>query len=805
MTNHRKKNKGRASEREESELPVTPDPETTSEGLQQGTEHVSPAHPADIDQSEHTIWDDDGPKPAEQAAPAGPFGFGQGYDRRPAEDWDDDQHDSDPRAEHMDLRRSSSNPFIESLKPVSGPLLITDKRQEKYKISEVHFTACEPLTSSGGLTNAEFARKRLEDAIRLGEQYLARKPVPYPTRRFTRSEARSEIFKDIIEAVNELLTQVIRYSNGNKADAYSVQRSLLVRVKRKLSIWFETGKSDLAELGLETLPHPAWGLSGRGDEFWNANDFEILGACFRKAVEEYVTTIVDAMSQCAEIREEERREADEIAAGARDMQARLEGYFISKGISRKNEKRTVDFDDKSTLPPTKVKMEPMSASTHARTMRGASLSPSVFSQPNRMSSSRKMHELFGDIHHQDPERSASRPPVSPRNPFRTNSENQRQHTDESSRRQRQQPPHMTPRTRENPRDEPSDDSSSSDDEGSDHRRRNNSRIPNARRKEPRDSRSQTANASAGFVRSNEVHFENKLKLDIIPTWDGKTDELVRWFAKVNRLAERSQTAFVQLGNLIPSRLSGSAETWYFSLPLAKQLQCEESWGNMREAIAAYYMNRTFMEAQKIKANNVKYREGSTNTRETPSEYFIRKLELLQLVYDYTDSELITEIMKGAPTSWVSIVTPHLFEDITEFQTVVRFHEETLMKIDTPRPNPYRFDNNPFNRDSNRNRPDNFRNARVNLVGGSDKLPLPQYPKDDTNVSRRQTPESKGFRPCRHCGSGKHWDNECKYSRKSQRSARANHATILDEDLEAQQEYDDGYYDLLSEDEIQKDF
>jgi hypothetical protein len=101
---------------------------------------------------------------------------------------------------------------------------------------------------------------------------------------------------------------------------------------------------------------------------------------------------------------------------------------------------------------------------------------------------------------------------------------------------------------------------------------------------------------------------------------------------------------------------------------------------------------------------------------------------------------------------------------------------------------------------------------VNLVGWSSNLPAPKFPKDDKNVSKRAAPESKGAHPCRHCCSGKHWDNECKHSFKGNHAARANLGSTTSEDVNAQDEYDDLYYGLGSDeetdnlaDETQQDF
>ena len=38
--------------------------------------------------------------------------------------------------------------------------------------------------------------------------------------------------------------------------------------------------------GIPGIPH--WGLMGKADEFWTANDFEILGACYRREVEDFL-------------------------------------------------------------------------------------------------------------------------------------------------------------------------------------------------------------------------------------------------------------------------------------------------------------------------------------------------------------------------------------------------------------------------------------------------------------------------------------------------------------------------------------
>lgn len=254
---------------------------------------------------------------------------------------------------------------------------------------------------------------------------------------------------------------------------------------------------------------------------------------------------------------------------------------------------------------------------------------------------------------------------------------------------------------------------------------------------------------------NIPQFDSKLKVDIIPTWDGNTDDLGRWLIKVNRFSERSDIGYKQLRYLVPARLTGAAELWYYSQSASIRSKHEEDWGTLKNAIAGYYMNRSYLERQRTRANKARYRQAGYYD-ETPSEYFIRKLELLEIVYNYSEGELINEIMAGAPSFWSTILAPHLYDSIEGFQMAIKFQEENLLRVGNEtsryRLNPIRSENrNPFVKLQNNNTP----SARVNAIGWSKSVSNPPFPKDDSNVSPRGTPEDRGGRPCRHCGSGKH--------------------------------------------------
>jgi len=91
------------------------------------------------------------------------------------------------------------------------------------------------------------------------------------------------------------------------------------------------------------------------------------------------------------------------------------------------------------------------------------------------------------------------------------------------------------------------------------------------------------------------------------------------------------------------------------------------------------MNCKWLDKQKGRATRAYYRE-LRHSKETPSEYYIRKSELLNTIYSLEDSELILEIMEGTPASWNTILTTQLYLNAVEFQEAISFHEDSLVRM-----------------------------------------------------------------------------------------------------------------------------
>ena len=533
-------------------------------------------------------------------------------------------------------------PDIEDLTDLGAPFGSEDLPDRgAYKEVFVEFPACMPFASFGetvtdtGLDRSEkifTLAGRHRQALQLGEAAL-RRPIYSSYGKVVSRKGRKDLFKEEMDILRELLTNLYHFNSGiNQAD-FALQKIILVNLNHRLKLLRSDTEEDLIISGEGIPALPKWGPSGKADEFWTANDFEILGACYRQEVENFLAYLAEHHD----------------FAKIKGIQRQDQRIVVSNTPKRKTVINPPTVTAVRDYQPSFIEGEPDSISVHLRKSRAhfnhpvANINALTFGHPAQNSSSYAFKELFGMGKSTDVEgRTASKGTSKPKaTNFMEESihesqggGNESDHT--RSNQSGDQIRRVTPRGGGDPGDSDRDDS---DDGGGGNGPRRGARkayLPGS--KNPFNVRQEDTNSSSSKS-PPEPQFDSKLKLEAIPVWDGNPEGLRRWLLKINSLSNRSQIVFRQLGTLVPTRLTGSAEVWYYSQGVKTRNRIEQDWSTLCTAIGEYYMNRAFLDKQKARANKASYRDAG-NGRESPSEYIIRKLELLQFVYNYTDRELI---------------------------------------------------------------------------------------------------------------------------------------------------------------------
>ncbi|KAG8730330.1 hypothetical protein FRC11_006968, partial [Ceratobasidium sp. 423] len=228
-------------------------------------------------------------------------------------------------------------------------------------------------------------------------------------------------------------------------------------------------------------------------------------------------------------------------------------------------------------------------------------------------------------------------------------------------------------------DPPSDNSSylDSSDEYDSWRHDPTGRPPNEPGEDP-DRESGANEDRIQSFRHAPVHFRTKLSPEIIPEWNGNTTELSNWIVLINNIAEYSNYMRIQLGQQVPLRFTDRALRWFNALDKTYRRQITVDWPSLRRAISIHFMNRTFMERNKSDALYTKFHD-QYHPQESLEDYIIRKMEALTILSDWTNSELITEIMNSAPDHWALYIDTSVVNTWDDFLDKVAWHEDKLLQ------------------------------------------------------------------------------------------------------------------------------
>jgi hypothetical protein len=291
------------------------------------------------------------------------------------------------------------------------------------------------------------------------------------------------------------------------------------------------------------------------------------------------------------------------------------------------------------------------------------------------------------------------------------------------------------------------------------------------------------------ARNTELHFDTHLKMSDILEWDGNPDTPADWVIGINNLSNWSTAIFNGLGKVIPLQLTGRVKDWYDTQPRRYHEQITQDWHTMHVAISEFFMNRPWLDKQKNKAIKAHFRDINQSS-ESPLDYIIRKWKLLSMTYLLSDTELILEVMNGAPQYWRTVIDTSMMTTFQQLQISIKHHEEILLAGPSK-------GEGPSNRKEmdrmweawhNIKKSNNSRQVKSHAITQTPPKKYP-YPRNDKIVSKKATPKSNGARPCRFCGSDMHWDNECSHYSKNAKKLRSFFASATEDELAEQEEYE----------------
>ena len=232
-----------------------------------------------------------------------------------------------------------------------------------------------------------------------------------------------------------------------------------------------------------------------------------------------------------------------------------------------------------------------------------------------------------------------------------------------------------------------------------------------------------------------------------------------------------------------------------------------TWDTLRIGICRHWMTQEWRTQEKIRAKKIQF-QSEGHRQEGPMGYYYRKLRAIRVSFPGWDEfDIVRDILDNAPEGWQKYfnrqpntlaqlcntlkATEHLYKKDADIERNITKLMEDMEKF-----KPRKEGNSWSNKATVGAAKPFFKKANAHAAESKNPLgyhpKLTEYPfskRDDVVTTKGQTPAEKNARPCRHCGSGKHWDNECPHARKA-KAVHVHYSTAEADLLEAFDEYED---------------
>ena len=276
----------------------------------------------------------------------------------------------------------------------------------------------------------------------------------------------------------------------------------------------------------------------------------------------------------------------------------------------------------------------------------------------------------------------------------------------------------------------------------------------------------------------EWQLNNKISIGMIPQWDGNPTTMIDYIMEIALLARLSKRIFKEIGQIAPIRWTGAAKGWWMTLPRVDQVYFSQDWECLVMGMRDHFMNDVWLNDRGIKFDAMRFRRGHQHARETPEEYFNRRIRLNMVLHpEETDGPKVTHrLMNRQPILWGSILNTTSCPSIVQLTKLAKAMEANLiaqyyngLRIEKSKSAHAVEAASPVDSDKSTEDagPSTTKEVHVASKGGSRKrtdwpkgrtISGYSYSRDDSVVSKVAPPG-----PCFICLSPKHFFRDCPHN------------------------------------------
>ena len=178
----------------------------------------------------------------------------------------------------------------------------------------------------------------------------------------------------------------------------------------------------------------------------------------------------------------------------------------------------------------------------------------------------------------------------------------------------------------------------------------------------------------------EWQINNKISMGMVPQWNSDPTALIDYIMEIALLARLSKRIFKEIGQIAPLHWTGAAKNWWVTLPRTDQAYFSQDWECLVMGMRDHFMNDEWLNDRGIEFDTMRFCRGQSNARETPEEYFNRRIRLnMVLRPEETDGPLVMHrLMNRQPVLWGSILNSATCPSIVQLIKLAKSMELNLI-------------------------------------------------------------------------------------------------------------------------------
>ena len=262
----------------------------------------------------------------------------------------------------------------------------------------------------------------------------------------------------------------------------------------------------------------------------------------------------------------------------------------------------------------------------------------------------------------------------------------------------------------------------------------------------------------------QPYVDRKYTTSDFPEFDSSIDSYITWCSICRNLARHSPAFAQQMTRVLPDRFRGALADWWSTVPVADKLYFTTNWEDLHGYVLHFFLTPSFLDKVCDHFHACRYRKGERYYKESPHDFAMRKLRLLRVLYPLADAPgpdvlrgEAQRLLEDIPKGWWAHLNIDQLDTAEELLRLTKLKHDELVASDEFSIDALANCVARINLERNKCGGGHVETRSAATASGSHAYPMNDY------KSRKKPP-----RPCRHCGSAYHWDNDCP-PRKADRS------------------------------------